>query len=115
MRREAAAAKRDPGEYFMGSINLSNSKGRDAVVGTVPVRRARKVRYLDAQQRQAQTSSILKSTITCDIDCLLKQAGGALDAVAQKLIHSDAEVDVENVGRFLKETRRVFVDPDGKV
>jgi hypothetical protein len=99
----------------MGSINLSNSKGRDAMVATVPVRRARKVRYLDSQQRQASTCGILKSTITCDIDALLKQAGGGLDAVAQKLIHSDAEVDVENVGRFLKETRRVFVDQDGKV
>jgi hypothetical protein len=99
----------------MGSINLSNSKGRDAMVATVPVRRARRVRYLDSQQRQASTCGVLKSTITCDIDALLKQAGGALDAVAQKLIQSDAEVDVENVGRFLKETRRVFVDQDGKV
>ena len=52
----------------MGTINLSNSKGRDAVVGTMAVRRVKKVRYLDAQQRQAQSTQILKSTIDRDID-----------------------------------------------
>jgi len=99
----------------MGSINLSNSKGRDATVGTMAVKRARKVRYLDAQQRQAQSVSILKSTINCDIESLQQQVGGALVKVAEKLIQSDADVDVENFGRFLKQSSRVFVDPDGKV
>jgi hypothetical protein len=46
---------------------------------------------------------------------LQQQAGGALDKVAEKLIQSDADVDVENFGRFLKQSSRVFVDPDGKV
>src|SRR5262245_32734045 len=98
----------------MGSINLSNSKGRDAIVGTVAVKRARKVRYLASQQRQAQAVRILKSTIDCDIDALQKQAGG-LDKVAERLIQSDADVDVEKFGQFLKQTSRIFIDPAGKV
>ena len=98
----------------MGSINLSNSKGRDAVVATVAVKRARKVRYLDGQQRQAQSVRVLKSTIDCDIDALQKQAGG-LEKVADRLIQSDADVDVEKFGQFLKQTSRIFIDPAGGV
>ena len=98
----------------MGQINLSNSKGRDATVTTIAVRRARKVRYLDAQQRQAQTVRVLKSTVDCDLEALQRQTGG-LDKIADKLIHSDADVDLENFGRYLKQTSRVFINPDGKV
>ncbi len=98
----------------MGQINLSNSKGRDAMVGTTPVRRARKIRYLDSEKREAQSARILKSTINCDLESLQSQAGG-LEKIADKLIASDADVDVENFGRFLKSTSRVFIDPEGKV
>ncbi len=38
-----------------------------------------------------------------------------LAILSQLLIDTDPEVDLENTGRFLKDTSRVFIDPDGKI
>jgi hypothetical protein len=98
----------------MGEINLSNSKARDAVVATHSVRIPMKVRWLDEQGRQASTSRLLKASMDRDIRALEQQAGG-LDKVAAALLAGDPELDIERYGRFLKETSRVYVDPEGKV
>ena len=87
----------------MGTINLSNSKGRDAMVNTQSVRNAQTIRWLDEQGRQASTVRSLKATLPRDIDALSKSAGG-LDKVAQSLLDSDPEIDIENFGRILRET-----------
>ena len=44
-------------------------------------------------------------------------AGGIADgdAIAQALIKEDPELDIESVGMFLKDTKRVWVGADGKV
>jgi len=96
----------------MGTINISNSKGRDAVVNTRSVRSALKVRWLDGDGRQASTVRLLKATLARDIESLQESAGG-LDKVAQSLLDGDPEVDIENFGRALRETTRVFINPDG--
>jgi hypothetical protein len=97
----------------MGTINLSNSKGRDAVVGTQSVRSAQTMRWLDEDGRQAATVRLLKADLARDIGSLEKSAGG-LDKVAQSLIQGDPEVDIESYGRALRETTRVFINPDGQ-
>jgi hypothetical protein len=97
----------------MGEINLTNSKGRDAVVNLQSVRAPLKVRWLDSQGRQVTSARILKSTMPRDLEALKKQAG-SVEAVSQILLKNDPEVDLENFGRFLKETSRVYIDPDGK-
>ncbi len=98
----------------MGTINLSNSKGRDAVVGAQSVVKALKVRWLDEQGRQIQSSRVRKADLAHDLAALEAQAGGR-DRIAQALIDGDPEVDIESFGSFLKETSRVFIDPDGKI
>lgn len=98
----------------MGSINIANSKGRDAVVSTQSTRVSARVRYLDAKQRQAQSSRVVKSTIASDIEALTRQAG-SIERISEKLVKSDADVDMEVAGRLLKETSRVFVNVDGQV
>jgi hypothetical protein len=95
----------------MGEINLSNSSGRDAVVTTESVSPSKQIRWLDEQSRQAGSVRIIKSTTTHDIDALLTQYGD-LSAVSTALIEGDPEVDLENTGRFLTETSRVYVDKD---
>jgi hypothetical protein len=98
----------------LGTINLSNSKGRDAMVNTqsagIPVR----IRWLDEEGRQASPSRVLKATLARDIHSLQKQAGG-LEKVADLLVKSDPEIDLETFGRFLRETSRVFINPDGQI
>jgi hypothetical protein len=98
----------------MGTINLSNSKGRDAVVGSQSVLQPTRVRWLDEQGRQAQSARLMKADLAHDLSVLEARAGGR-DKVAQALLAGDPEVDLENFGAILKETSRVFVDPDGKV
>lgn len=98
----------------MATINISNSKGRDAVVGAQSVLKQVKVRWLDEQGRQIQSSRLMKAHSAHDLAALEAKAGGR-DKVAQLLIDTDADIDVEFFGSTLKETSRVFIDPDGKI
>jgi hypothetical protein len=98
----------------MPTINLSNSKGRDATVGSVSVLKPLKVRWLDEQGRQVQTARVMKSDLGHDIAALDAQAGGR-DKVAHALIDGDPEIDLEAHGSMLRDTSRVYIDPDGKI
>lgn len=60
----------------MGQINLTNSKQRDAVVNTRSVRVTRRVRYIDAEGRQAAGVRLLKSTFEHEAERLAEAAGG---------------------------------------
>jgi hypothetical protein len=98
----------------MGTINIANSKGRDAVVGSQAVKKPIKVRWLDDQGRQAQPARVMKSHLAHDLVALESKCGGR-EQIANALITGDPEVDVELFGSILKETSRVFVDCDGQV
>lgn len=98
----------------MGTINLSNSNNRDAIVNTEAVRTPMRVRWLDEKGRQATNVRILKATVDRDCDELVKQAG-SLEKVSDLLLKGDPEVDVETYGRFLSDTSRVYIDPDKKI
>lgn len=98
----------------MGTINLANSKGRDAVVGAQTVASVMKVRWLDEQGRQVSSARLMKSDLAHDLAALESKAGGR-DRIAQMLVEGDPEIDAENFGAMLRETSRVFVDPDGKI
>jgi len=98
----------------MGTINIANSKGRDAVVGSQTVLRPMKVRWLDEQGRQVQSARLLKSDLQHDLGAL-ETAAGAREKIAQNLIDGDPEIDLEAFGSMLKETSRVFINPEGKI
>ena len=98
----------------MGEINLCNSVGRDATVATESVTRQRRVRWLDEEGRQASSARLLKMPIECGIEAL-QEDHGDLQAVAEALIAGDPEIDMENTGRFLTETSRVYVDGHRKI
>lgn len=98
----------------MGSINIANSKGRDALVGSNAVQKPMKVRWLDDQGRQAQHARVLKGHSAHDLAALEKEAGGR-DKIAAALVAGDPEVDTEVFGSLLRETSRVFINPDGKI
>jgi hypothetical protein len=98
----------------MGTINISNEKGRDAVVGSLSVLKAVKVRWLDDQGRQIQSGRVMKGHQAHELTALEAAAGGR-EKIAQTLIDGDPEVDMENFGAMLKEASRVFVNPEGKI
>ena len=95
----------------MGEINLSNSGGRDAVVATSNVVSIKQIRWLDEQSRQASSVRFVKSTVPHDVDALLVEHG-ELGNVSQALIDGDPEIDLENTGRFLTDTSRVYIGKD---
>src|SRR4051812_26497180 len=98
----------------MGTINISNEKGRDAVVGSLSVLKAVKVRWLDEQGRQIQSGRVMKGHQAHELTALESKAGGR-DKIAQTLIDGDPEIDIENFGAMLKEASRVYVNPEGKI
>ena len=98
----------------MGEINISNSSGRDAVVSTESVSTSQQIRWLDTQGRQAASTRIIKSTVAHDVDALLTQHGD-LAQLAEALVSGDPELDIENTGRFLSETSRVYVDQQRQI
>ncbi len=98
----------------MGTINIRNSKGRDAVVNTESVRSPLRVRWVDEKGRQAASARLLRATMDRDLEALTKKAG-ALNGVSDLLVKGDPEIDVETYGAQLRDTSRVYVDADGRI
>jgi hypothetical protein len=94
----------------MGEINLANSSGRDAIVATESVTALKQIRWLDDQGRQAVSTRVIKSTLHHDLEAIIESNQCELEAVSQLLVDADPEIDLQNTGRLLKETSRVFVD-----
>ncbi|GAB5406907.1 MAG: hypothetical protein Aurels2KO_51380 [Aureliella sp.] len=98
----------------MADINISNPKGRDAVVALESVASVEPIRWLDDAGRQANSSRFVKATLDHSISSLLDQHG-SLQSVGEALIAGDPEIDMDNTGRALKDTARVFVDKQGGI
>jgi hypothetical protein len=98
----------------MHEFNISNRAGRDALVNAENVITPLKVRWIDHSGRQVALARILKSTIDRDFEALADRLGGKTN-VGPALIEGDPEVDLETVGSFLKNTSRVFINPDRQV
>lgn len=95
----------------MGSIHLSNSKGRDAMVATRHIVPSLRLRWLDRAGRQAANSRVLTSPIDCDFPALQEglAAGAGATGLSDALIAGDPEVDIERTGAFLRDTSRVYI------
>jgi hypothetical protein len=98
----------------MGQINIANGAGRDAVVTIQSMRSAIRVRWLDEQGRQASSVRVVKATINRGLDSLKERRGELVD-VARALVEGDPEIDLENTGRFLRNTSRVYVDQNRQI
>ncbi len=99
----------------MGSIHLSNSKGRDAMVATRHITSALRLRWVDKDGRQASNTRVLCAPVDCDLPALQAKLGGDLARVSDALISGDPEVDIERTGAFLRDTSRVYIDPDQRM
>lgn len=98
----------------MAEINLTDNRGRDAIVNAESVTIPHEYRWIDSEQLQVGTRKILRSTVGNDIDTLIAEHGD-LDKVGDALVNDDPDVDIEAYGRFLTETSRAYTDPDGEI
>jgi hypothetical protein len=93
-------------------INIRNAKNRDAVVAFEGLAPKRNVRYVDSEGRQVTSTKLLKTDIAHDLPELEKRRKTP-EAIAKALIKGDPEIDIEEFGRFLVETSRVYVSKRG--
>jgi len=98
----------------MPQIAISNSKGRDASVVAESIRVPMRMWWIDVEDRIATSAKILKGTIDRDYDALL-QKYGTPEKVAEAIADTDPEIDLESVGRYLRETSRVYVNTERQV
>lgn len=93
-------------------INISNPKGRDAVVALEALNPKREVSFTDAKGRPVITRKLLKTDTTHDLPEILKN-GKSLESLADLLINGDPEIDMESFGMFLTDMSRVYVTKKG--
>lgn len=93
-------------------INITNPKGRDAVVAAEAMAPKREIRYTDPKGRPVTTRKLLKTDVEHDLPELLKK-NKKLDKVAKALINDDPEIDLETFGMTLTDMSRVYVTKKG--
>jgi hypothetical protein len=90
------------------AINISNAKNRDATVALEAVRAKRDVHYIDEHHNMIMTRKLLKTDVAHDLTTLTKKDDD-LGKLSKKLVKDDPEIDIEQFGKFLAETSRVYV------
>ena len=99
----------------MPEINLCNSAGRDAVVNMENVVAPLQVRWIDPEGRQARNVRFLKSTLNEDVEALQVLADESGKDVADLLVQSDVDVNLEIAGSYLMNTSRVYINPQSEI
>ena len=97
----------------MPEINLSDSRKRDAVVKAVATRVRERLRWVGPDGEFPTSHRLLKSTVDHDLDALQARFGEPA-AIAEALVSSDPEVDLERFGQSLWFLSRVFINPQEK-
>jgi len=98
----------------MPNINISDEKGRDAVVKAESVRARPDVYYVGPRGQPAYSRKLLKATIDQSYDVLLDKHKDD-EKLAQAMVDGDPEVDIEQVGQFLWGLSRVYVNPSDEL
>ena len=99
----------------MAEINLTDNKGRDAVVAANSVAITKRYNYIDSKGAAVVSKTILRSRVGYDIETIMDSCGGDLGNAGQALIDGDPDVDIETFGEFLEETSRVYVNDDRQI
>lgn len=94
------------------AINISNPKGRDAVVAFEAVMPKREIMFVDAKGKPVTTQKLLKTDIDHDLDALLKKRK-TLNAIGKALVKEDPEINLEEFGMYLTDTSKVYVSKKG--
>jgi hypothetical protein len=95
-------------------ISIMDSKKRDAQIEVDgPVKRAG-FKWVDPNGNGVRLQRLVKGTEKTTYEALVERFGSA-DAVSKGLIEGDPEIDLEQVGRRLAFTSRVYLGPKGNV
>lgn len=95
-------------------ISIMDAKKRDAQIEVEgPTKRATN-RWVDPSGQAVRLARLVKGTEKTTYEALLERFGSA-EAVSSALIDGDPEIDLDQVGRRLTFTSRVYLGPKGNV
>ncbi len=95
-------------------ISIMDAKKRDAQIEVGSPKKRTGYRWVDPSGSPVRLQRLVKGTEKTTYDALLAEAGSP-EAVSQALIESDPEIDLDQVGRRLSFTSRVYLSPKGNV
>jgi len=95
-------------------ISLTDAKKRDAQVSAQWPKRTDVVRYVAGDGATLRMERFIRTTDATTLDALVAKSGGP-DQVAAALVSGDPEIDLEQIGRPLRDASRVYVRKDGSV
>lgn len=94
----------------MPNINISDERGRDAVVKAESIRSRADIRYIGPRGQAVYPRRLLKATVDHSYDALIAEHKDD-EALVAAMLAGDPEVDIEHVGQTLWGMSRVYVNP----
>ncbi|HQE67414.1 MAG TPA: hypothetical protein PLE05_11340 [Bacillota bacterium] len=98
----------------MRSLNISNEKKRDAVVGMDNTPKKSKINYVLKDGSPKKTVKILKGLLEISEEYLVGRYGD-LVKLGEEIIKGDPEIDMEKTGRFVSGTKKLYIGKDNKI
>jgi len=98
----------------MRKLNISNEKKRDAQVGFEGRIPKSKIQQVLPDNRSRTNVRFLKSNMETDLDQLISTHGSLADLV-EVMISSDPEVDIEQTGKIVTNTRKIYLGSDNRI
>jgi hypothetical protein len=94
-------------------IHIADAKGRDAEIIFNSKPKKPTVKLVTEKGDEVQTLRVLKGAIKNSFEGMSKSIGEG-EAIAQAMITSDPEIDLNLTGRFVNGSSRVYIDQDLK-
>ncbi len=98
----------------MRKINITNSKKRDAILGFEAKPSKSTVHQILKNGTSKTNIKILKTTLKTDINTLVEKYGD-LENLAQALIDTDIECDIETTGMMIGTTNKIYANKENKI
>lgn len=95
-------------------ISIMDGKKRDAQIEVDSPKKRAGYRWVDPSGNPVRLSRLVKGTEKTTYDALVERFGSP-EGVGKALIDGDPEIDLEQVGRRLTFTSRVYLGPKGNV
>lgn len=93
-------------------IKIANSKKRDAEVTFTSLNAKAEIKLVLPNGNEVENIKVLKSTVQTEEEHLIK--GKNSDKLADLLVSSDEDIDMEMCGRFIEEAQRIYVNEQNK-
>ncbi|MDR2475076.1 MAG: hypothetical protein LBD45_04380 [Bacteroidales bacterium] len=95
-------------------INISNEKKRDAEVTFSSIVQPSNIKYVLADGKEKKNIKLLKTTLQLSDEALLQKFGD-LKSLGEAIIEADPEFDLENTGRKIDFTRRLYINSENRI